>query len=558
MRYWNRAKLNNANAPITELILDYNNIPKEEREMFLKGTLKDLPRMDKVLNADKFIERVEKAIDNKEKICFYGDYDVDGMTGSVVATLMVEELGGVSYIFTNDKKREGYGINPESLNRLQTLPEFEGTSLIITIDNGIAANDGIERAKEMGLEVIVTDHHEKTVENKAEIVVDLKQEGDDYPFRELCGCGVIWKLLRELFIRRGIGDEANKYLDLVALGTVVDMVPLLGENRIIVKEGLKVMNELKRPVFNAFHTFLAIDKFDENDLAFQIGPSLNSQTRIKGVTDTAIKALMTDDLNQASMLVLELIEVNKKRKDLLKSQEDLAFQLIEERKLYEDNVILLTDERFNSGVVGLVAGKVAKYYARPTIVGEIRGKMAICSARTYDNFDLFSLLYRNNELFLSFGGHRAAAGFSFLQDDYEKIRKMLLEDPEVRNYTPTKNINYLKSLKPEDVTFKLIKEIDALAPYGQQFTRPLFKIENIECYKESVDFIGQNKNHVKFKDKDLTVVGWGIRNHMEKISKDPVNTYSVIVNLSINSFRGRDSLQAIITEDNIVTNALRK
>lgn len=537
-------------------ILIYNNIDKKDWGYFLKATIKDIPRINTAYNVDKFIKRVNKAIEDKQKICLYCDYDVDGMTGGSVACLMLKELGADPFIFTNDKKKEAYGINNLSLGRLNE--ELGGDSkpktLIITIDNGISAVNGIETAKKLGFEVIVTDHHESTIELPTDIVVDLKQGKDDYEFREFCGCGLIWKLLRELYIERGIEEETHKYLDLVALGTIADLVPLVGENRVLVKEGLKVMNKLERPVFNSFRMFLGAEVITEETIGFQIAPALNAQTRINGVADKSIDALLAEDNATASSLVTELIQTNDKRKERTKKEEEIAKEKVIEEGLDKDKIIFMTDDCFSGGIVGLTAGRIASKYARPCIVGQEHtdGRVS-CSARSYGDFNLFELLNKYKGEFLSFGGHKMAAGLTFRKSQFKEIKEKLLNDEQTKEFVPVKKYEYLNEVCPAILTPTFIKQINLLAPFGMGFKKPLFKISNLQVPKDSIMYMGQNNDHIKVTFQGVNIVGWSLKDKMEELNKDSVQSYDMLVDLSLNTFMGKTTPQATIIEDNIIT-----
>lgn len=556
-RIWKKADINELN-PI-KAILKLNKVPEKDWDLFLHGTIKDLPRINKAYKVSDFIKRVNKAIEGKEKICLYSDYDVDGMTGGSVAYLMIKELGGNPYIWTNNKQTDGYGINLGAVKKLANHPNFPGTSLIITIDNGINAIEGVRAANELGVEVIVTDHHERAKEEVAPITVDLKQGNDDYEFRELCGCGLIWKLLRELYIERGREEETHKYLDLVALGTVADLVPLLGENRIIVKEGLRVMNTCNRAIFRAFKEFLAIGSFNEELIGFQIAPCLNAKTRINGEADNCLEALTSNDYNKVSNLVLDLINTNRERKNLTKREEVMAKDLVEKNEIYKNNLLFVINNDFHGGIVGLTAGRLAKAYARPAIVGEImENNIVRCSTRSYGDFNIFELLDSHKDKLLSYGGHKMAAGLSFDLDDFNSLKEELLNDQRVKDIKPLKEVSYLRTLKPSDISLEFVQGINSLAPFGQDFRKPLFRIFNLQVAKHEISLMGSGNEHIKIRRPELDIVGWNLKNRLEQISEPFGETsYDLIVDLSINEFKGKEKPQAMIYEDNIASDMCR-
>lgn len=548
-RIWTEIQKTESLDPISE-ILQFNNIPKDSWNSFLFDTVNNLPRINTAYNADKFIKRIGRAIEDKEKICLYSDYDVDGMTGASVAKLMIEELGGVCYIHTNNKKTDGYGINRVGLERLFGREEFAGTKLIVTIDNGINALDGIKFAHEFGLEVLVTDHHEPYIDNPAEIVVDLKQEQDNYSFREFCGCGIIWKLLREIYIDKNIEEESLKYLDIVALGTIADMVPILGENRIIVRHGLRLMNEGHREVFRIFKELLNLRNINEGSIGFQIAPCLNAKTRIDGDATDCIRIFTEANTVEIKTIVESLISLNSFRKEMTSREEKDAIKLVEAEHINDDKILVLASKDFNGGIVGLTAGRLAKKYARPAVVGEILDNGIIRgSCRSYGNFDIHELLKRNSESLLSFGGHKMAAGFSLKIDDLDSFKNQLNHDKLASKIEARKFVPYLKTLEPSTASVPYIEKIDSLAPYGEGFRRPLYRINKIPVRDTDIRYMGAENTHVKITAGGLEILGWDLKDRMSKIQ----NGYCDIVgDLSINDFRGNRTPQVIIHEDNIV------
>lgn len=546
---WRAIPVSNSNNPVFD-ILNFNNIPKSDWNSFLFDTVKDLPRINKAYNADKFIKRVGQAIADKEKICLYSDYDVDGITGASVAKLMIEELGGVCYVHTNNKKTDGYGINRLGLEKLFTRPEFPDTKLIITIDNGINAVDGINVAQENGLEVIVTDHHEPDSVNPASIVVDMKQGQDNYSFREFCGCGIIWKLLRELYIDKGLEDESLKYLDIVALGTVADVVPLIGENRIIVRHGLRLMNEAHRIAFKVFKESLGLKEINETNIGFQIAPCLNAKTRIDGDATDCIRMFTEASLVEIKTIIQNLVSLNNYRKEMTSHEEQIAINIVESTNIKDDKVIVIADTAFNGGIVGLTAGRLARKYARPVVVGEIMDNGIVRgSCRSYGDFDIHGLLSNHSEKLLSFGGHKMAAGFSLKAEDFNEFKYRLNQDDKTKEIKAEKIVNYLKVLDLNDINLSYVEQINNLSPYGEGFRRPLYRINNVPLDKNNTRLVGINDAHVKIDLKNIEILGWSLKDRIQHLNSGACD---LIGDLTINSFRGQQTPQIVIYEDNIV------
>ncbi|MFI3211608.1 MAG: DHH family phosphoesterase, partial [Peptostreptococcaceae bacterium] len=336
----------------------FNRGYKNEKEILhlLNGELKDVHPAEFLTDCEKFTEIVKEAILSKKKIICYSDYDIDGVCSASALCLGVKNAGGIIDFYTNNRFEEGYGITKNGVDDL--LAKFPDTNLIITTDNGIVGFEGINHAVKRGIDVIVTDHHEQgdEIPKDALAVINPKRKDCDYPFDGLCGAGVVFKLLISLYYEMNLDLEyIYDLLDIIALATVGDLVPLVDENRIIVKEGLKKISYGKRLAFKKLREGLGVTKVDEETFGYTYGPLINAIGRINGTPGNAIRLFITDDESEMDLIVKELVDLNNERKELTKSQEKLALSLLHEKKELP-NVIVLKHKDFHEGVVGLIAG----------------------------------------------------------------------------------------------------------------------------------------------------------------------------------------------------------
>lgn len=495
---------------------------------------------------DKAVERIRQAIEGQEKITVYGDYDADGVTSVTVLTTALERLGALVDFAIPNRFEHGYGPNTELFKQLHA----SGTSLIVTVDNGIAGLDPIAYANSVGMDVIVTDHHEigPTMPDALAIIHPRHPDGD-YPFGELAGVGVAFKLACAL-----LGETPDDLYEMAAIGTVADLVPLKDENRFIVKEGLRRMRASKRPAIQALVKVSGTEQqsLSEESLGFMIGPRLNAPGRLGSAND-AVHLLKATDAMEAMTLAEKLDTLNKERQAIVSQIAEEAEQAMTE--MYGDMlpyVIVLAGEGWNPGVVGIVSSRLTEKYYRPSIVlsVDVETGTAKGSGRSIAGFDLFKELSKNASILPHFGGHEMAAGMSLSLDDVDQLRENLNEQGKMQLtdalLTPTLQIDV--PLTIEEIDVEVLEELEHLRPFGMSFEKPVFLIENLSA--SSIRKIGAAKNHLKLELTDgantLDVIGFGNGAIADEIS--PGAKLSVTGDLQVNEWNGRKKPQLLLQD----------
>lgn len=469
----------------------------EDMEKHMFGNVNDLYDPFLLPDCDKFCEVVAESIRNNEKIINYTDYDVDGI-GASVTTLdgirnLIELSGSSSTIdwYANNRFEEGYGITVGGIDDL--LTKHPDVKLIITTDNGIVAFDAIKKCNKLGIKVVITDHHqtlkEKGVEKlpKALAVVDPHRVDSKYPFKNICGAGVMFKLLLALTTYMGYEKEwVYNLLDVVGLATVGDMMPILDENRIFLKESLKLVREEKRVAFKALRSGLEreaknngktrIISVDEELYGFTYCPMLNALGRLQGSIDKAMELFETTDEQKMEEIVDYLILNNEDRKQFTEEQTEIALKKIDEENL--PDVIVVYDESFMEGIVGLIAGRLKEKYNRPTIAFAKNGSNLKASARSIDGVNMIeSLLKLPKNMILQCGGHAGAAGISIEESKLEKFEKKINSVIKLTDEQKCKHIPIDAAIKVGEITEEMIDGIETLKPFGQNFEKPRFGLQ---------------------------------------------------------------------------------
>jgi len=434
---------------------------------------------------------INEAVESGQKITIYGDYDVDGVSSvAMLYRCLRSSNANVSY-YIPDRNKEGYGLNK---NAVASLAE-SGTELLITVDCGITSLEEVSIAKEMGMDVIVTDHHTPLeILPDADVVLNPKQKYCIYPFKDLCGAGIVMKLIEAL-----VGEEeASKYYDILALATVADVVSLSGENRFYVRKGLEKIN--KQPVqgiaslkLEAYKVEKSVDSYG---IAFILAPRINSAGRMDSAI-TALRLLISDDRKETDALAHRLCECNDFRKqveaDILS---DLSKQL-DSRNLTKEKIIVVSGERWHKGVIGIVASRITDKFYRPSIVMSLMGDTYVASARSIQGFNIFNALNPCSSLFDRFGGHAQAAGFSLKKDKYDEFIRKINEYAE-NNLSEEIMVSYDDYECPVSVSsvdYFLAKELEGLEPYGEDNSPPVFLSENVSLTNLAV--IGKDKSTIR-------------------------------------------------------------
>ena len=522
---------------------------RAEAEKFLNASEKDMYSPFLMKGMNKAVERISQSVDKHEKITIYGDYDVDGITATSILYLFLKELKADVDYYLPDRMTEGYGLNQ---NAVRMLAE-SGTRLIVTVDTGISAIEECRLANKLGMEVIITDHHECQEElPDALAVIDAKQKDETYPFLYLAGCGVSYKLVQGLAIYRRYTGNITKYLELAAVGTVADIVPLYDENRIIVSEGFRRM---KNPENMGLYKLLESAGYDfkrritSGFIGFGLAPRLNAGGRM-GDAKRGVRLFTTDDTEEASAIAEELNVENNLRKEteqLILKQVTDAIEHSETIK--NSRVMVVAGEGWHHGVIGIVSSRIKDIYYRPNILLSVEDGIATGSARSIDGFNLFDALCTCSDLMLKFGGHAAAAGMSLKAENIPELTRRLndyaMNHMDSRMMVPVQRPEV--TLRPSDITTDLIELIERMEPFGQDMPEPLVEVRG---YLGEARAVGADGNTMRMKIMDgqgtLTAVGFR-RGIMKNFYHSGMNV-SIAGNLGINVYMDRQYPQIILKD----------
>ena len=492
----------------------------------------------------KAVDRINEAIENEEKILVYGDYDADGITSTVLLVETLISMGANVSSYIPNRFEEGYGPNKEAFTKIIN----SGITLIITVDNGIAGVEEVDLANELGCDVIVTDHHkiQDTIPNAYAIIHPEHPEGN-YPFKKLAGVGVAFKLahaLLEIF--------PDFLLDLVAIGTIADMVSITDENRIFVKQGLELINEDPRIGLKMLLELSGIDtKIDEQTVGFYIAPKLNSIGRMDSAK-LGLSFLMAEDPVTARALAEQIEQYNIQRKQVTEEIVKDVISKIENSDKKQKNVIMVSGE-YHEGVLGIVASNIVEKYQKPVFIMNEKEGVLKGSARSIFDFNIYIAMNKISDLFVAFGGHTLAAGFSFEQDNFEKIEEFLDNEFEEfkqnNDLKANKNIDIVTSL--EDISYQFLNSLDALKPYGMDFEKTTVLIENAMVLNKA--YFGSEKQYLRLTIADevgnLDCITFKDSVTFDKVEKNDI--IDLLCNIDKNNFNGRTKLQAHIIDIHI-------
>ena len=516
----------------------------EEAKNFFRPDLNDLHDPFLMKDMEKAIVRIEEAVENQENILVYGDYDVDGTTSvALMSSYLLSFYPNVA-TYIPDRYDEGYGISYKGID----FAEDNNFSLIIALDCGIKAIDKVAYAAKKGVDFIICDHHRPGAEiPTAKAVLDPKQEDCEYPFKELCGCGVGFKLIQALASKKGeTVNDLVLYLDLVATAIGADIVPIVGENRILAYHGLKVINENPRPGFEAILKQVKKEKLTITDVVFIIAPRINAAGRMKH-GNHAVTLLCETDINLAAEYAIDIDTYNTDRRDADKRITIEALAQIEENKEQDRFTSVVYEENWHKGVIGIVASRLTETYYRPTLVFTKSGEMLAASARSVKGFDVYNALEKCSEYIEQFGGHKYAAGLTLKPENYKSFKaqfeKVVEETIDPKMLIPEISIDSQISLS--DITPKFYRILSQFAPFGPGNMTPVFMSEDIQDtgYGKQV---GEDKTHLRFtatqhgKSK-IVGIGFGLGEHIELIkNKKP---FKAAYCIDENEWNGTISLQ---------------
>ena len=529
---------------LARILVNKNITQKDEIDLFMNPTRKDFHNPFLMPDMEIIVDRVLQAIEQKEKIMIYGDYDADGITSITVLKSFLEERGLEVASYIPNRLDEGYGLNKTALKKIYD----DGYRLIITVDCGISGIEEVDYANSLGMEVLITDHHEPSETlPKAVAVVDAKRKDNKYPFNQLAGVGVVFKLIQAISIKLDLEEkEYLKYLDIVCIGTISDIVPLIDENRVIAKLGLKLIAQTKNIGLKALLEVIGFKNIDSTTISFGVAPRINACGRM-GDEQVALDLFLEKDYDKAKKLAIKLNEYNIERQTIEKRIFDEATEKIEKNEK-DKACIIVGSEGWHHGIIGIVASKVTEMYFKPSILICFEGNDGKGSGRSIPGFDLHDALMECSDYLEKFGGHSMAVGVTVNRDKFELFKNKFEEyakSHDIDKIIPVINIDSELSLK--DIDIDSVKSLQKLEPYGEANKMPVFMIRNLKI--NSIRALSEGK-HLKLTLKDdgymINAIGFNMGNlSNEYLIDDKVD---VIGNLDINSFNGNESIQLILKD----------
>jgi len=526
----------------------------EHARLFLHGSREHFHDPYLLSGMREAVERIRQAIQRKEKIRIYGDYDADGVSSTTLMILLFRKLGANFDYYIPHRVHEGYGLNKKAME----LAKEQGVSLIVTVDTGISAREEIDYANSLGLDVVVTDHHEPPeLLPQACAVINPKQPGCAYPFKQLAGVGVALKLAHALLERL-----PEEWLEIAAIGTVADLMPLIDENRLIVKFGLNQMRQTSNFGIQALLEVAGVSpaSVTAGHIAFSLAPRINASGRLEAA-DAAVRLLISTDAAEAGLLARELDQLNRERQRLVDEMTQQATNIVEERRQSTGalpRVLVVAQEDWNAGVIGIVASKLLDKYYRPTVVLTIDRDSGVAkgSARSIEGFDIYRALSECSSLFTHYGGHQLAAGMSLpsehiagLEEKLNELAGLWLADDQ---FIPVMRADL--ECRMSDVSVSLIDQLELLAPYGMGNPPPKFLFTGLQLAEKRM--LGKEKQHLKLALNEIPdpsavplrvdAIGFGQGHLTERIS--PLAKIDVLGELSVNEWNGTKKAQIIIRD----------
>ncbi len=516
----------------------------EDMPKFLNPTRNDFHDPFLMPDMEKAVERILTAIEKKEKIVIYGDYDADGITSITVLKKFLVERGMEVGSYIPNRLDEGYGLNKEALKNIRN----QGYQLMITVDCGISGIDEVNYANSIGIETIITDHHEPAEElPRAYAVIDAKRKDNQYPFNQLAGVGVVFKLIQALSIKLGLDEkEYLKYLDLVCVGTISDIVPLVDENRVIAKLGLKLVEVTKNIGLRTLIESIGFRKIDSGMISFGVAPRINACGRM-GHQQDALDLFLCDDKNEASKIADKLNKFNQERQSKEKEIFEQVIQKIEKTEK-DRTCIVLGDEGWHHGIIGIVSSKVTDMYFKPSILVCFEDEIGKGSGRSIPGFDLHDALTKCSTYVEKFGGHSMAIGITIKKENFEKFKEefeQFAKDKHISDIIPIISIDEEVSLK--DIKIDNVKSLQLLEPYGESNKNPLFLFKNLKI--NSIRALSDGK-HLKLTLKDdnyiIDAIGFNMGELTNRYLLD--DKVDIVGTLDINSFNGNENIQITIKD----------
>ena len=492
--------------------------------------------------------RIKEAINNKEKILIYGDYDVDGVASTALLMNFLRQKSNNIFPYIPDRETEGYGV---SVNGIKKAIKKK-VSLIISIDCGIKALKEVEYAKKNNIDFIICDHHlpESEIPN-AIAVLDPKRVDCKYPFKELCGCGIGFKLIQALSLEWDMDTrQLINYLDLVSLATVADQVPLYDENRIITHLGLEQINKNPRPGIKALLSDFKGHEVSTSTLVFKLSPKVNAAGRMKHAT-LALELLMCENLEQTVNLSEQISSINIERRDEDKKTTEEALIQIKQKEEESFSSTLVHNGNWHPGIIGIVASRLIEKYYRPTIVLTKRGQYYIGSARSINGFDIYKALKKCSNLLEQFGGHKYAAGLKLHESKLKLFRSEFekFSNQNISEKQKIKTLIYDLEISLSDLNFKFFKIIEQMEPFGPNNLKPVFCSRNCVTTSQT-RIVGNDNKHlqlfIKSKNKIYKGIAFGRGDLLNKINES--KGFDILYSVEKNTWNGNTELQLIIMD----------
>ena len=535
------SKKYNLNKLLSTILVNRNIVTEEEIRLFLEPTRNDFHNPFLIKDMDIAINRIIKAIENKEKVTIYGDYDVDGITSITVLKSFLNDRGLEISQYIPNRLDEGYGLNKNAIEKIHE----NGCDLMITVDCGISAIEEISYANDLGIETIVTDHHEPGNElPNALAVIDNKRKDATYPFRELAGVGVVFKVIQAIGMQLGLKEEEYlKYLDIVCIGTISDIVPLVDENRVIAKLGLLLIKQTRNIGLRSIINASGYNKIDSNSISFGIAPRINACGRM-GKAEDALKLFLSKNLNEVSSLTNKLNEYNKLRQDTEKKIFENAVKEIKEENLDKNAAIIVGGHNWHHGVIGIVASKITEMYFKPSILLSFEEDgIGTGSGRSIPGFDLHEALTKCIDSIEKFGGHSMAIGITVKKDKFELFKEefeRIAKQAKIDEIIPIINID--AKIDFSNINREIVESLKRLEPFGEGNKMPIFAFKNLKI--DSIRALSDGK-HLKLTLREentiINAIGFNMGSFVDDYRiGDKVDVAGV---LEINTFNGVDTLQ---------------
>ena len=531
---------------LATILVNRNIKDKENIRLFLNPTRADFHNPFLIKDMEIAVNRIIKAVKNREKVTIYGDYDVDGITSITVLKSFLSDIGLECSYYIPDRLKEGYGLNKNAIDKISK----EGCNLMITVDCGISGVDEIEYSNKLGIETIVTDHHEPGEKlPNAIAVIDNKRKDATYPFRELAGVGVVFKLIQAIGIKLGMKEESYlKYLDIVCIGTISDIVPLVDENRVIAKLGLKLVEQTRNIGLKSIINLSGYKKVDSTMISFGVAPRINACGRM-GMAEEALKLFLSKNINEVYDLSRKLNEYNVLRQSIEKEIFDEALKEIEKEKLNDRKVMIISGENWHHGVIGIVSSKVTEMYFKPSILLSFEENgIGKGSGRSIPGFDLYDALTKCGDMIEQFGGHSMAIGISLKKEKLEEFKRkfeQIAEEKHIDEIVPIINID--SKINLNDINKEMVRDLNKLEPFGEANKMPVFIFKNLKI--DSIRALSEGK-HLKLTLKDNNIIINAIGFNIGYLANEYKigDKIDLVGTLEINSFNGVDNLQINIKD----------